>query len=340
MVEDARSQGTDSLIRPAATDRWPRGIAYEGGFRILGTPISFGRTHGATLRFISNVDEPLPRLGDRILVTPAAAAAMGAERHGFDALALGFDRKIRLGRMDIQLHSAGLGLGSAQFEVAFKDRRIVFCGGVRLTQPLACQPVVLPRCDLLLLDVEPAEPRPPSPRRVAPKIRAFVEEACASSRLAVLVCGSLSAALDVCSILQDLDAPMRAVRPLYEMACRVGPFGIALPGLCRLEQALPDHGVVVHLERLWLGARAAQQRDDLAVARVGPGRDEPAWAEACFRLGEGEDRPGLVEYAAGTGASQIAMGPRCDEETFALLEKAGLNPYRVSRPEQIPLPFR
>jgi putative mRNA 3-end processing factor len=328
----------DVLIRPQANDRWPRGIAYEGGFRVLGTPLGFGLARGGTLKYISHVDEPLPGRGERILVTPFAAAAMDAESRGFDSLILDYGRKIRLGRMDIRLFPSGLGLGSSQFEISFKDSRILYCGGVRLAQPLSAPPADFPRCDLLLLDVKPAEPRPPSPRRVADQIKEWTKKVIDDGCLPVFVCGTLGAAFDLAWTLRMLEVPIRAVRPLFEMFRRVENFGFSIGGLRRLERPWPLGDCVIHLERLWKKLDPAMEKNT-RVAFVGPGRQAPEWADTAFRLGEGEDRPGLVSYVKQTGATQVALGANCDEMVARLLSKAGINIYRVQHPTQMPLPL-
>ncbi len=333
-----QSQSEDILIRPKAHDRWPRGIACDGGFRILGTPIGFGRARGADLQFLSHVDDPAPSRGTRVLITPFLSQAMDAEKKGFDALTLGYGRRIRLGRMDIRLFPAGLGLGSSQFEVSFKDRKIVYVGGVRLARPLAAPPAAIPSCDMLLIDAAPAEPRPPSPKRVSAQLKAWVEETLSSGLVPVLSAGSVASALDAAWTLRQLDIPIRACRPIFEMLKRTENVGFSIPGLKRLEQICPTTGAVLHFARLWPNSKFIATKSTLA-AYVGPGRNKPKWAKIAFRLGEGEDRPGIVSYVKKTNATQVALGPLCDEATSLLLRNAGFNVYQVQHPEQIPLPF-
>jgi hypothetical protein len=335
MPRAERPSGDDGgLISPAAIDRWPRGVSCEGGFRLLGTPLGFIGSSNPGLLFIASVDDPVPRQDPRVLATPFAAAAIGAERRDLDALTLGFGRKIRLGRMDISMVPAGLDPGSAQLEIGFKDRRIVFCGGVRLKAPLFAPPVETMPCDLLLLDVAPAEPRPGSPKRVATKLARWISDQLAAGQVPAVVCGSAGAAIDAAWTLSRMDVPTRACRPLFEMIRRVERFGLPFPRLRRLEQSYPDEGALLHLARLWPGREA-----DLPVAYAGPGRERPAWADAAFRLGEGEDRPGLVSYVKKTGAAKVALGPRCDRSTASMLTNAGVAVYRVGHPTQIPLPL-
>ncbi|MCP4601357.1 MAG: hypothetical protein GY847_12675 [Proteobacteria bacterium] len=340
MVDSKSPPGSnDVLIHPAAIDRWPRGIACEGGFRILGTPIGFGNTRGASLKFLSHMDEAIPERGRRVLCTPFIAAAIGTENRGLDTLTLGYDRKIRLGRMDIRLLPAGLGPGSAQLEVSFRDRRIVFSRGVRLAGTSgAALAVEIPTCDLLLLDTAPAEPRPPSPKRVSARIVDWVNNTVSAGEVPVLCAGSFAAAIDTAWALRHLDIKVRACRSLFEMLRRVQEAGYSMPCLRRLEQQLPRSGAVLHLSRLWADTGVAR-KSSAQVAYIGPGRAKPKWADVAFRLGEIEDRPGLVSYVQSTKASQVALGPSCDKTTSAMMQKAGINVYQVPDPTQMPLPF-
>ncbi|MBW2278199.1 MAG: hypothetical protein JRF63_11945 [Deltaproteobacteria bacterium] len=331
---DSPSNDNGDLISPAAIDRWPRGVSCEGGFRLLGTPLGFTGSSNPGLLFIANVDDPAPRINQRILATPFAAAAIGSEKRDLDALTLGFGRKIRLGRMDISLVPAGLDPGSAQLEIGFKDRRIVYCGGVRLKAPLFAPQIEITPCDLLLLDSVPAEPRPGSPKRVAAKLGSWISAQLDAGRGPSVVCGSGGAALDVAWTLSRLDVPTRACRPLFEMIRRVERYGLPFPHLRRLEQSFPGSGVLLHLDRLWPSGRRRGP-----VAYAGPGREQPTWADVAFRLGESEDRPGLVAYVKETGASKVALGPRCDETTATMLANAGVSVHRVGHPTQIPLPL-
>jgi hypothetical protein len=338
MAEGLHPDGTDKIIRPAAIDRWPRGIACESSFRILGTPIGFGNARGASLRFLAHVDEPVPQRNSRILTSPFLARAVDAEQRGLDALTLGYDRKIRLGRLDIRLLPSGYGPGAAQLEVSFKDRKIVFSRGVRLTEPLFSPPVEFSKCDLLLLDISPADSKPPSPRRISAQIRDWVAEVRSLNRFPVLLAGSFSAALDTAWTLRQLDIEVRACRSIYEMLQRTEEYGCSMPGLRRLEQQWPNKGVMLHFSHLWPESRLSKEKPT-STAYVGPGRASPKWAEVSFRLGESEDRPGLVSYVRQMGSPQVALGPQCDEATAKLLGKAGVTVYRIPAPTQMPLPF-
>lgn len=333
---DCRPSGS-RLAGPATADHWPRGISRAGGFRLPGTPLGFPGCTRAGLLFLGDPDQEPPRRGQRVLATPFTAAAIGARERGLDALHLGFGRKIRLGRMDIRLLPAGRGPGSAMLEVGLGDRRIVYCGGVRLGKPFLGPAAEIAPCDLLLLDAKAADARPPSPRRTGKQLAEWAAAALPGSR-PVIACGNLTAALETARALVDAGVPVRAFRPLYEMFCRLEEHEFEAAGLHRLEEELPEGEAILHAADVWPGSRLARE-PRLAVAHAGPGRACPGWAARTFRLGEGEDRPGLVELVRGTGAAEVALGPGCDDDTAAALAVTGARVYRPQRPTQIPLPI-
>ena len=332
-----RTGGRASLMDLAAIDRWPRGIACDGGFKILGTPLGFAGSRRPGLLFLGGADARPPRRGQRAIATPFVASALGAAERELDALALGYGRAIRLGRMDLRLLPSGVGPGAAQLELGFRGRSIAYCDGVRLASPLHGPPAEVARCDLLLLDAAPADPRPGSPRRAAKRLAAWADEHLRAGPTAI-VAGGAYAALDAAFALTRAGIPIRAVRPVFEMLRRVEDHGFGVPRLRRLEQRAVDDALILHLDRLWPRAGVAGATRG-RVAFCGPGRRVPAYASAGFRLGESEDRPGLIAYAKRTGAAHIALGPRCDDATAELLARTGAAVYRVERPTQMPLPL-
>ncbi len=319
-------------------DRWPRGITFDRGFRLIGTPLGFVGSTNPGLLFLSSIDDPIPTRECRVLSTPFTAAAIATQSRGLDSLTLEYERKVRLGRMDIRLLSSGLGPGAAQLEIGFGNRRILYCSGVRLSPPLHSPVAEVPKCDLLILDTPPAEPKPPSARTSSRRLAEWTTEQLAGGRIPTVVCNNNLAALDAAWILSKLECTIHASRPLFEMLRRVEPMGFAVPRMVRLNQTWPTEGAVLHLDHLWPKSPFFDQTGG-STAHVGPGRTAPRWASISFRLGEKEDRPGLVSYVKQTGASQVALGPCCDATTASMIEKAGIRVHHVKSPTQMPLPL-
>jgi hypothetical protein len=159
----------------------------------------------------------------------------------------------------------------------------------------------------------------------------------ADGAVPAVACGSRTAAIEAAHVLAQIDAPLVACRPIFEMLRRVERFGLAFPTLRRLEQTWPTSGAVLHYEHLLPSAMG--EAGLTRVIRVGPAEAGRAPDGDAIRMGEGADRPDLVEFALRTGAAHVALGPRCDAQTAAMLEKAGALVSRVHHPTQIPLPL-
>lgn len=339
MVRPTRSSPFAEIKQLAPIDRWPRGIAYNGGFFVLGTPLGLGNASGAELRFLSSMDAPLPGRGRRIIGHRFIAAAVGVEKRGLDALGLDFGQRIKLGRMELAIFPSGLGPGAAQFLMTFRDTRILYCGGCAFRKPVCSQPIEIPECDLLLLDAVPADPKPPAPGGVIRKITRWAAEVLEGGAVPVAACGSTNAAFDVMQAFSELGREIRVQRGWFETFRRAEPFLSFAPLTKRLEQRLPEKGAVVYDARRWPMSRFREQ-PSARVAYVGPGRPIPTFAEVGFRLGESEDRSGIVSYVKQTGASRVALGAHADARLVSALQETGVEIYRVVSPKQIPLPFR
>ena len=89
-----------------------------------------------------------------------------------------------------------------------------------------------------------------------------------------------------------------------------------------------------------MGARYAAERGrGQRAVYVGPGRAVPGWADETFRLGESEDRSGLVSYVTKMRPSQVVLGPGCDRVTANMLGEAGFSVYRLHEARQMLLSF-
>ncbi len=324
---------------PAAIDRWPRGIAYKHGFRILGTPLGFKNATRSGLNFISNLNDQPPGRGTRVITSPFLASVMDMEARGVDALVLEFGQQIRLGRMGIQLYPAGLGPGSSLLEIAFQNRRILYCGGMSTHQPLNSPPIEIPECDLLLLDVVVAEPKPPAPGNMTKPLLTWIQYTQEKRRIPVITYGNLTAALEVCWMLASHGVAIRTPRKTFEILRRAAAMGAQIPKLHQLRLTLPPKEVILVFAERWHTSRFFND-PSVVCAYAGPGREGgPFPTDSSFRLGEGADRPSLVTYIRETRATQVAIGSDCDEALARLLQKAGIETYRLVHPAQMPLPF-
>ena len=326
------------MIKPATLDRWPRGIAYHKGFRILGTPLGFGDVIGC-LRFLDHLEAKGPRKGERIITSQLLSLAFGEKRRRNDILGLGHTQTIRLGQMALRIYPAGLGPGSAQLEVSIKDRKILYCGGVRMARPLICAAAEVPRCDLLLLDAPISEPKPPAPATMSKALQAWLRACIDEKQRPFMIFGNRAAALEAVYSASGLGRPLRVQRRLFEMIRRMSvdlPLGNAVLRLGK--KVKDDEGALISIAD-WHKSRFFEEPDK-RVAYIGPGRAVPPFADVAFRMGESEDRPGMLAYIKQTGATQVALGDMTDESLTEPLQEMGIEAFRLTHPEQIPLPFR
>ena len=311
-------------------DRLPRGIVCDGGFKLLGTPLAFSGAKSPGLLFYSHLDQPLPRSTKRIIGTSFLMSAVRARKHQMDMLAVDYDRLFRLGRMDLRLLPAGLGPGSAMLEIRFEGRKILYCGGLRVAKPLSGEAVAAPRCDLLLLDASPTLGRLVAPRTVR---REFLEWVAARERRQVasaVVCDSRAAVYDVVSSVGRLPVPVHAHRSTYEMLRDTGYLGVGPDHILRLERSWPTGGLVLFSRRAWTSMREKVPGD---VCFIGAPRN----GEVSFGFGLGEGPRGLLAFARSTGATAVALGPRCGEAVAEVFQRAGFNAISSKRPVQLPL---
>lgn len=326
------------MIKPASLDRWPRGIAYHNGFRILGTPLGFGNVVGS-LRFLDNLEARTPRKGERLITSHLLSLAFGEKRRRNDILGLSYTQTIRLGQMALRIYPTGLGPGASQLEVSIKDRKILYCGGVRMARPLICAASEVPRCDLLLLDVPISEPKPPAPTTVSKSLQSWLAQCIDEAQRPFLIFENRAAAFDCIYSADRAGVSLRVQRRLFEMVRRASvelPIGNAV---LRLGQKVNiGEGALISIAD-WHKSRFFSEPDK-RVAYVGSGRALPRFADVAFRMGECEDRPGILAYIRQTGASQVALGDMTDETLTEPLQEMGVEVFRLTHPTQIPLPFR
>lgn len=301
--------------------------------------MGFGQARDAKLRFVCSLNERVPRKNERILMHHTLLSAMGCEAQNIDVLAVNFGQKIRLGRMEIELFPAGLGPGSSQLKLSYRNRHIVYCGGIRLAKPLTSPPPEIPTCDVLLLDVTASAPKPGSPNRIAKELSDWLTTATKTNKTAVVLCDLKTAALDVLWVLKSHTARVYAAKPLYDLCRRLAGLLGRPNNLSRLEQTLPKEGILLLPEESWRKSKFFGSFTRDQVASVGAGTFSSEYASQLFRLGESEDRSGLAAYVKQTGATQVVLGQNCDEALLRVLKKDDLNVFRVTHPVQIPFPF-
>ena len=338
--KEKRQNSHFEIIKPVANDHWPRGITFDKGFKLIGTPLSFSGARNPGLLFVSDVDDPMPARGGRVICTPETAAAIDAKGRELDVLTMPFNRSIRLGRMDIRLLPSGATVGSAHLEVSYKDRKILYSTRMRTSSSqISAMSKMTPKCDLLLINSPCAESAPPSPKATAKHLAAWVSQISKlPEEIPVIACGTMGAAITAALALKNLNITIHAYRPVYELLRRLSKTDISLPALLRLNKKRPKTGLILHLSKRWPASSFFNDHTN-NVAYAGPGRTIPSWATNGFRMGETEDRRGLLRFIKNTGALRVALGPNCHRDMALSIGKKELEVHYIEQPLQIPLPL-
>jgi len=313
-------------------------IIYERGFRLLQTPLGFGNNREARLVYLSHIDQRLPYTPRRLLATTFAASALKAsKRH--DTLRLDFNRPaIRLGKLELQLFPSGMGPGSAILLIGFRGQKIAYCSGIRLAAPLLGPHIDIPKCDSIIVDFVPAQPKPDAPQVAKKKLVDWISKTKGKGYIPVVYCGTLTAAQDVCAALRNSGNSLRAARYLFEMYRRVDPNWEVLSKSVLLSKYVSEDSVIVQ-KLVSFQKHRLPEHLKYRCAYAGPKSIDPGHFDTSFRIGETEDRTGLFTFLKKTEAQNVVLQPQCDRQTLAYLQKKGLNVVRPALPEQIRLPL-
>ncbi len=325
------------IIRPIEAERSPRGISYQKGFQIIGTPLGFGNNRDSKLRFISSIEDPPPRKNERILMHRSLVPAIGCQGKSIDVLAIDYEHKIKLGRIEIELFSSGMGIGAAQLRITHQNRRIVYCGGIRSAKPLFSPPITIPECELLLLDFANSASAPPAPSRAGKELVELSKTL--TSKLFAVISTSCSAALEALWNLRAEEFPIYAEKRLYDMFRRLPDLFGQRRKLFRLTTKLPNCGSVMMMKDKWVNTKFAELFTPSNIIFVGEESSAPNQVKTVLRLGEVEDVLGTISYIKQTGTKQVVLGRNCTESLAERLLKTGIEVHRISHPVQIPLPF-
>ncbi len=331
MDENRHIGETKELIDIQAVDRLPRGVICDGGFKLTGTPLAFVGARNPGLLFCAHLDQAVPLNAPRLIGTGLVMAALRSGRRHVDTLAVDYDRPFRLGRMDLRLLPAGWGPGSAMLEIRVQGRTIVFCGGLRVSQPLSGEPSVNVHCDLLLLDAVSRPERTMAPRTVKKQFVRWVMEQQSAIAVAV-VCDCRTALYDVVSILSELPVPVHAHRSAYEMLRDTGALVSGSGAILRQESLWPASGVVLFLRHAFQVSRF-RTRADVRVCRAGAVGDDSDQFAFCAP----ESAREYVAFARRTGASAIMLGPGCSPDMVEAFARSSLPVHRCHQPVQLPL---
>ncbi len=324
--------------------RGPLAVTYSPatGVHLEGTVVWMDGFPPQGLAFVSHAHVRVPKKAGRLLATWQTAVLAGLEDR--DLLSCPFDRPVAVGRVDLELASAGHVPGSASLLLVAEGRRYLYAGAVNPRTSVAgaepCQPR---RCDVLVLGCRYGHPRFLFPdanaelERLAGRIRAVLGR----GRTPVLVLRRpLGKAQALAAWLHTEGYEVWAHKAICEMAVRVRRLGLPAGTPRRIKSGSRVSGVV-----LWLAGSRSEILDRVVASQVrllvsGDAQDPVALAQyqvaEGFILSEHADYPALLSYVEQTGARTVHLLPGRPHGLAAELRRRNLK-VSLLRPVQLRL---
>ena len=314
----------------------PRCIVYDGGFKIIGTPLAFKGCRNPGLLFVSDLDMKIPAGTKRVIGSDIAVGRLKHRKRPLDAIAVSCDRMFKLGRMDLRLLPSGLSPGACLMEIAYNSRKILYCSGLRTKIPLSGVPATPTPCDILLLDFDISVEKFAAPRTVKPKLQKWQFDR-SGGVASALLSDSVSGICDAVDAFANDTIALFAQRTTYKLLRSIAVAeNKKLPVKC-LGAQWPATGVVFSSSSAFL--RSSHSKNT-AIPVCYCGRKNPLTQDVpLFPFGESDHIENLIQFAKKCGAHTVAISPSGGEDASHLFKKAGFNVVFSRIPHQLKLPL-
>jgi Cft2 family RNA processing exonuclease len=199
--------------------------------------------------FVSHAHSDHIARHQEVLCTPATAKLMQLRlggRRRMVTLHYGQAHQLEPG-CNVQLHSAGHILGSAQIHVATGDGTLLYTGDFKLRGGLTTEPCATPRADALIMETTFGLPRyvmPPA-EEVGAQIVAFCRQALTDSVTPVLYAYALGKTQELVMLLGQAGLPVMLHPQAWRIAQLYGELGRPLPPCREFEPASHQGHVVI-----------------------------------------------------------------------------------------------
>ncbi len=275
----------------------------------------------------------------RVFCTPATAAMMrarGATRSQFHHLQWG--EPFRWGRADVSLYPAGHVLGSAQMLVEADGVRLLYSGDFKLKPGLSCEPIEVPRADIVVMETTFGLPRYQFTDSVdvVAQIARWCRQTLDDGETPVLFCYSLGKGQEVLAGLCDHDLPVTLHLKHAQISAVYAQHGIKFPAYQQHAQFEEVKGVLLCASQCvrgrWWREFAEKQRVRTAYISGWAQSSHPSrfGTDAAFALSDHADHADLHEYVRRSGASQVWTTHGFAAEFAAELRDLGLDAAPLS----------
>ena len=283
--------------------------------------------------FVSHAHADHMKRHGRVFCTPATAAMMrirGATKSQFHHLSWG--EPFSWGRAKVSFYPAGHVLGSAQMLVECDGTRLLYSGDFKLKPGLSCEPIEVPRADILVMETTFGLPRYrfADSIEVVGHIAAWCRATLNRGETPVLFCYSLGKGQEVLAGLIDADLPVSLHLKHTQISAVYAEHGVRFPAYQEHRQFEAVEGVLLCASQCVRGKwwRELNERQRVRTAYIS------GWAlnshpsrfgtDAAFALSDHADHADLHEYVRLSGASQVWTTHGYAAEFAAELRDLGL----------------
>lgn len=241
------------------------------------------------------------------------------------------------------LYPAGHVLGSAQLLVERDGTRLLYSGDFKLREGLSCEPIQVPRADVLVMEATFGRPHyifPPRAQVIA-GIAAFCRSSLAHDRVPVLLGYSLGKGPELLASLNAAGFEFALHESLFSHAELYRELGVGLPQY-QLHQPGREAGKVLIFPPSVRRALLRERIPRAAVAYISgwaldPGTRHRLGVDAAFPLSDHADYHDLIEYVQRVQPQEVHTVHGFAEEFARDLQRRGWNARPLKNGQQVRL---
>ncbi|HEX9997046.1 MAG TPA: MBL fold metallo-hydrolase [Abditibacterium sp.] len=300
--------------------------------------------HTRPVAFVSHAHADHMKKHGRVFATPATADMMrarGATKSHFHHL--GWREEVKWNRAQVSFFPAGHVLGSAQMLVESEGARLLYSGDFKMRDGLSCEPIEVPRADILIMETTFGRPhyRFPKSCEVLEQIRNWCAQVLGRDAIPAIFCYSLGKGQEVLAGLNGCDFPIFLHAKHGQISDVYARHGVEFPDFKIHEVGIDIDGVLLCASQCkrakWWQELTQKRRVETAYVSGWALNSHPArfGADAAFALSDHAGYDDLWKYVRQSGAQKVWTTHGFDAEFAADLRAAGIEaaPLRTAKLE-------
>ncbi len=321
-------------------------IDWQGGVRVMGTPICFDGIRPRETCFVSSADVSLKKRALPAKMRPKILATERTRQLKFpssdDVLVSPFSRPFALGRARVELLPSGHLPGAAQLLIEVKGDRVLYAGALNPKAGRLSEACKMRDCSALILSA-PLAPltvdRSLPPREeVESALILAVQRAIEKKRTPVVLAPVLGAAQEVVALFSRARISLKIHPRIAQYVRQYRQLGIEV---AETAEAKSD-------ERVWIWPVNLKKSLELSRLRattllfvsgeaIDPAAVKRAGAREGFPLADHGDLRSLVEYAVAAGAREVYLTSGFGDRVAKAFARRKISAHALEAPSQMSL---